>query len=449
MTEGGPTRRFDARELVRDPIAVWLVAVGLGLTLAAVAVELHWRLGTAAAPFTAQYRGKLEVGSLLAPAVALIVLRLTLRRPVTIPWRRLLVAGYLVAVAWTFGLAAVDGGNGFARPVVNPDEYLIDVGGVGNHPGSWLAHFVASSDLHSAATRTHPPAPVLFLWLLGKMGITRPGTLGFVLAGIGCLTIPLVAIAVRSLCGETAARRLLPVLALAPYAVWVAVSMDAVTMTLAAAGITCGVLASEHRRTGWSQTSWGLAAGMLIGTSSLFSYAAPWLAISVICVYFVRRRPLLNIITGLGALVPLFLFRAAGYVWTDGLTAAQKDFSLRVGSHRSWLLWAFLDVVILLIACGPALIITLKRLRLTPGWPFLAGAGAAVIFAIGSGLARGEVERSWLPFYPWLLTAAVAPLVRPTRDTPPTETAGPMPWPEIVVGVIAATVLQAILRTTW
>lgn len=443
-----PEERRSVR-LLKDPIALWLIAVGAGLTLAAVAVEVHWRLGTSAPPFTAAYRGKLELGTVLAPAVAFLVLRITLRRSIEVSWRRLLIGGYLVAIAWTFGLAAVDGGNGFAAPVSNPNEYLVDVPGIGSHPGRWLAHFVAMAPQHTAAVRTHPPAPALLLWLLDKVGVDRPATLGFILAAIGCLTVPLVAIATRSLCGETAARRLLPVLALAPYAVWVAVSMDAVTMTLAAAGITCGVLASEHRRRGWSQTRWALASGLLLGCSALFSYAAPWLAVSVICVYFVRRRPLLNLITALGALTPLFVFRAAGFVWTNGLTAAQMDLSLRVGSQRSWLLWGFLDVVILLIACGPAVIITMQRLRLTPGWPFLAGAGAAVIFAIGSGLARGEVERSWLPFYPWLLTAAVAPLVRPTRETPPAASAGPMPWAEVLVGVIAATVLQSILRTTW
>ena len=439
-----------AKRAALEPVVLWLIAVGSGLGLAAIAVHSHWRLGTAGAPFTASYRGKVGFGSLLAPVTAAIVLWGLRRRPIAVSWRRLLVAGYGAAAAWTTGLALVDGGNGFASPVANPSEYLTDVPAIGTHPGRWLRTFVDNADLHSIATRTHPPAPPLLLWLLEKFGISRPTLIGLLIAAVGCATVPLVAIAVRSLCGETSARKLIPVIALAPYAVWVAVSMDAVTMTVSAAGVMCGVLASENNRRGWSQTRWGLAAGIFMGISALFSYAAPWLAISLICVYFVRRRPLLNLITGFGALLPLYAFRAYGFIWTDGLTSAQMDFSLRVGPNRSWLLWGFLDLAILLIACGPAIVITVKRVRLTPGWPFLVGVGAAVIFAIGSGLARGEVERSWLPFYPWLLTAAVAPLIRPRATETDIEAfSGPLPWAEILVGVLAATVLQAILRTTW
>lgn len=431
-------------------MVLWLIAVGLGVAFAVIAVKANWRLGTAGAPFTGSYRAKFELGTLLAPIAAAVVLwRLRRKQRVRLSWPRRLTAGYLAAAAWTAGLALVDGGNGFASPVANPNEYLVDVPSIGSHPGGWLRDFVDHSATQSIATRTHPPAPALLLWLIEKLGVTRPEFIGILIAAFACLTVPLVTIAVRSLCGEVSARRLVPVLALAPYAVWVAVSMDAVTMTIAAAGITCGVLASEHHRSGWSQTRWGLGAGILIGISALFSYAAPWLAISLICVYFVRRRPLLNLITGFGGLLPLFVFRAFGFIWTDGLTSAQMDFSLRVGPQRSWLLWGFLDIVILLIACGPAILITIKRVRLTPGWPFLVGAFGAVAFAIGSGLARGEVERSWLPFYPWLLTAAVAPLLRPGKNATPEETAGPLPWAEVFFGVLAAGVLQAILRTTW
>src|SRR3954451_18610911 len=47
----------------------WLVLVGGGLVLTAVAAVLGARVGSSAAPFTGDYRFKVEVGSLLAPAV--------------------------------------------------------------------------------------------------------------------------------------------------------------------------------------------------------------------------------------------------------------------------------------------------------------------------------------------------------------------------------------------
>ena len=55
------------------------------------------------------------------------------------------------------------------------------------------------------------------------------------ITALGVLTVPLVLYAVRDVCGEVTARRYMPILVLAPYAIWVAVSMDGVVATLGAA----------------------------------------------------------------------------------------------------------------------------------------------------------------------------------------------------------------------
>jgi hypothetical protein len=283
---------------------------------------------------------------------------------------------------------------------------------------------------------------VLLLWLLGKLGVHRPEVIGILLTLLGCAYVPLLAVAVRSLCHETAARRLMPVLVLAPYAVWLAVSMDAVVLLLAAGFVTLGVVGSEPGRS----PLWALGSGLVLGCDALLNYAVAWLGVSVIAVYFVRRRPLLNAVTGASALVPLAAAWLAGFTWTSGLSAAQADFSLRVGPHKSWWLWAALDLVVLLIACGPTIIRAARRVQLTPGWPFVVGAALAVGFAILSGLSRGEVERSWLAFYPFLLIPVVAPAVRPTGAAPD---AGPVPYWLVVVGAASAVLIEAVLRTTW
>jgi hypothetical protein len=359
-------------------------------------------------------------------------------------WAVLVGASYLAALWWAMSLALVDGGNGFAAPIASTSEYLRDVPAVGSHPGHFLSTFVAQAPHYSVATRTHPPGPVLLLWFLGKLGIHRPEVIGIVLTVLACAYVPLLAVAVRSLCHETAARRLLPILVLAPYAVWLAVSMDAIVLLLAAAFVTLGVVGSEPRRS----PLWALGSGLVLGVDAMLNYAVAWLGVSVVAVYFVRRRPLLNVFTGVGALVPLLVFWIAGFTWTSGLSEAQRDFSLRVGPHRSWLLWALLDLLLLLIACGPPLIRALKRLHLTPGWPFVVGAGLAVVFAILSGLSRGEVERSWLAFYPFLLIPAVAPAVRPPTRGPGID-AGPVPFWPVAIGAAGAIVIEAVLRTTW
>lgn len=424
-------------------LAAWsgLVLAGIALTVLAVAVGA--RVGSAGAPFSGEYRFKLDVGSLLAPAVAVTVLA-AVRAGVLdrLRWPVLLAASYVAAVWWALSLALVDGGNGLASPVASSQEYLRDVPAVGSDPVGFVSGFVSHSDGYSIATRTHPPAPVLLLWLCDRIGIDRPETLGVLITLFGCAYLPLVAIAVRSLCHEPAARRLLPVLVLAPYAVWLAVSMDAITLLIASGFVCCGVLASERDRS-WG---WSVACGLLLGTAALFNYAVVWLGVSVIATYFLRRRPLLNVFTGAAALLPLAVFAVWGFAWPAGLSAAQEDFSLRVGPERSWLLWAVLDLVVLFLACGPALLRATRRIRLTPGWPFLAGAGLAVGFAIGSGLARGEVERAWLPFFPWLLVPAVAPWRRPQGSEPP---AGPTPYLLVATGAAGAIVIEAVLHTTW
>jgi hypothetical protein len=201
--------------------------------------------------------------------------------------------------------------------------------------------------------------------------------------------------------------------------------------------IATGVLASEPGRT----PRWAITAGVLLGVAALFSYAAGWLATIPLIVCFLRRRGTTIALMGTGALVPLGAARLLGFVWPDGLTAAQVDWSERIGPNRSWLVWAVLDLVMLAIACGPTIVPALRKVRLTPGWPFVAGAAIAVAFAVGSGLSRGEVERSWLPFFPWLLVPAVAS--RGAEDPPR------IPPLLLAVGAAAAVVIESVLRSTW
>jgi hypothetical protein len=425
----------------RRDLAAWAALVALGGALTGLAVALGARVGVASAPFTGHYRLKVEFGTLLAPAVAAAVL-VAVRRGLheRLPWRWVLAAAFGAAFSWAVALALVDGGNGLARPLDLPRSYLTDVPRVGDDPVRFLANYVASAPSLTVDSRQHPPGGVLLLWALTRAGITSVEALGLLVTALGCLSVPLVAVAVRSLCHEPAARRLLPVLVLAPYAVWLAVSMDAVVLTICAGAIACGVIGSERGRPPW----WAVGAGVLLGIGALFSYSAAWLGASLIVVYFVRRRPLLNVLSGVGALVPLTAARLAGFTWPDGLTAAQVDFSERIGPDRSWLLWAFLDLLLVLIACGPAVVAAARKVRRTAGWPFLVGAALAVGFAIGSGLSRGEVERSFLPFFPWLLVPAVAP--EPDQDR-----SDPAPTPVLLAaaGAAVAVVLEAVLRTAW
>jgi hypothetical protein len=324
------------------------------------------------------------------------------------------------------------------RSLQNTGNYLADVPTVGDDPSAYLRSFTSTGEEHSIAARGHPPGPVLLLWMLNRLGLTDQLALGVIITALGALVAPLVIAAIRSVCGEVAARQYAPVLILAPYAVWVAVSVDVVVALLGAAMVVIGVRASARR--GWAAAGWAVACGVTLGVAALFSYAAPWLGLSVVCLYFARRRPFLNVATGSGRAAARSGGAAVRLQLIDGLRWPATTSPRRAQPLLLW--WGGISLVALLLAAGPPLVRSARRLRNTPGWPFLVGAGAAVAFSVLAGVARGGVEATWLPFFPWLTVAAVAPA----------QQAGPIPRsPLLLVSVGAATaiVVEAVLATPW
>ena len=432
----------ETREQRADLLA-WLALTAIGLGLTWLAVRGGAQLGTRSAPFLGSYRFAIGFASALAIIMAAAVLFSAQRgRFEELSFRSVLVVGWAATFGWALSLALVDGAAGLTRSLQSPDNYLTDVPGVGNDPLDFLRSFTGQAGEHSVAARGHPPGPVLLLWALHRLGLTDRLALGVLIAALGALITPLVLSAVRGVCGELAARRYAPVLILAPYAVWVAVSVDVVVAVLGAAMVAMGVRASDQTRTGWRAGGWALGSGVTLGLAALFSYAAPWLGLSVVCLYFARRRAFLNIATGLGALLAVLAAQSAGFSWIDGLGMARADFEARVEPNRSAVWWGGISVVVLLLAAGPPIVRSLRRVRNTPGWPFLVGAGVAVTFSILAGLSRGGAEAAWLPFFPWLTVAAVAP--QHQAGEPP-----PSPLLLVAVGALTAIVVEAVLATPW
>jgi hypothetical protein len=211
---------------------------------------------------------------------------------------------------------------------------------------------------------------------------------------------------------------------------------------LGAALVLAGERASAAEQPGWRRATWSLVAGVLVGVAALFSYAAPWLGLSIVLLYFARRRPFLNVGTGFGALIPLIAVQLMGFRWVDGLMSARADYLSRIEPHRSALWWSVISVVVLLLATGPASVASARKVRNTPGWPFLVGASAAVAFTIVAGFARGGAEHAWLPFFAWLTVAAVAP---ERQAGPPVDT----PLLLAAVGAITAMAIEAVLVSPW
>ncbi|WP_250282668.1 hypothetical protein [Frankia sp. CiP1_Cm_nod2] len=455
-------------------IALWIVTIAGCLGLAALAratAGQGWNPLPAMSgglPFTAGRRPGVSPASLSAPAVAAVVAVAAWRGVHTwLRWVPLLIASYVAALGWAVALAVGSAHPGaLAVGTAHPglagalavgastasDGHLPD-GPAAADAGltALLRTFTEHTGAGGYGARAHPPGPTLLVWLLAQLGITTPIALGAVLTALGAATVPLVAVAVRSLCHETAARRLVPVLLLAPWALWTAASVDAVTAALGAAFVTLGVVGSEPGRRLW----WAAACGLLLGVATLFDYAMPWLGATVVAAYFVRRRPLLNVITGGCFLVPLSLLSLWGFSWPDGLAAARAQAAhtaAQAGLAGAATLpepLARLPVglAVVLVACGPVIIRAARRIRLTPGWPFLVGAVPAILFGMLTGLAATAPEHSWLPFYCWLVVPALAPDPRPNGPGD-TARAGPLPLALTTAGALTAIITQALLPTT-
>ncbi|GAB3526356.1 hypothetical protein GCM10027575_62640 [Phytohabitans suffuscus] len=387
--------------MTRWDLFVWLALAAAGLAFTWLAVRFASPLGTDAAPFLGTYRPNVRPSSLLAPVVAAVVLSVAARGWWDrVSWPIVLLTGYLAGLMWTVALAVVNGERGLYGPA--------------DHPGE-------------------PPGPALVLRWIHRAGLTDPLAVGLLLTAAGALLVPLVLVAVRNGCGDLEARRYLPVVALAPYAIWVAASLDALVAVLVAAMVAAGAWASDHRRTGPKAGAGAILAGLLLGAAAMFSFAVPWMGFSLVCLYFARRRAALNFLTGLGALVPVGVAQLLGFRWVDGLLAARGERPV------TW--WGVISLAVLLLAAGPALVASLRKMRNTPGWPFLVGAGAAVLSTVLAGLARGGVEHAWLTFFPWLTVAATAP----ERQAGP-----PVPSPLLLVatGALAAIAIRALLAPT-
>lgn len=358
------------------PVLAWWA----GLLLAATA--LYWILDgreqALAPPSGSHSLGYAVLPPLVAAGVLIAVHGGLLRG---LRWPILLALGFAASAAWTLGLAAASG-----------------------------ALWTSAGDQPST-----PPVPRAVFDRIATSGLTEAWTTAAVCL-VGTAAVPLAAVAVRSLCGEPAARELLPVLALAPFAV-LGTEAEALAWALGAAALAAAAVGSEPGRRGPLRLGVAVLCGLLLGTAALCGFAALLLGAGVICVFFVRRRPLLNVAAAAGFLGPVMVASAAGWDLTADLAA-----TLRAGGDTGPLLGIVSAAVLLLVLGGPALIASIRSVRTTPGWPFLVAGAVGALGCVVAGLVAHRVFAvAWLPVLPWLTVGAVAP----ARQGGPSRRAGP------------------------
>ncbi len=111
---------------------------------------------------------------------------------------------------------------------------------------------------------------------------------------------------------------------------------------------------------------------------------------------------------------------------------------------RPWTYSRLSNAAALLIAVGPAALAGIIRLAQRALWLLVAGALVAAATSTASQYSKGEVERIWLLFFPWVMLAA-APLTDPSTTTHGTLRLRTWLTSQAAIAIL----LQASLITKW
>ncbi len=431
-----------------QPQRAGLVAVGGAAGLVAACIVLG--LGLRADGVRLYLGGPLLAGSWdprlpIAAAVPVLVgLVVVATARIRLPWTGLLGASAVAAAAWAVSLASVDGRDGLLRGVSSVHDYLADVPRVDSLAGL-LSGYVGNVSADAADPWTthvggHPPGALLVFTVLDRLGLGGPGWAAALCIAVGASAVPAVLITARAVAGEQLARAAAPYLVLTPAAVWLATSADALFLGVSAWGIAA--LAVAVRAAGRSADALALAGGVLLGAAVFLSYGLVLLGPLAVAVVVVRRRLRALVVGALGVLVVVGAFAALGFWWVSGLLATMERVSEGPAamSRPSWF-FLLANLAVVAIAIGPAGVAGLGTALGTPARRTAAVVLplvtlAAVLLADVSLLSKGEVERIYLPFFGWLLTATA--LLAPRWRTG---------W--LLAQAGTALSVQLLVRTSW
>lgn len=422
---------------VPDGIRWWVVPAGLaGLLAVALAAGAGVRADgdahVGAAPFVGTWSA--VAGWRLLPALALAIAALVYGPALAarLRWRALLAASGAGALAWSVALAWSDGSRSLSAPLATRYEYLAAVPGV-RSVGGFLRGFVDAVPSYPTHVKSHPPGMVLLLSALDRLGLHGAGPAAVLVLVAGAAAGVAALVALRELAGEAAARRACVFVALAPAAVFMATSSDALFAGVSAGGVALVVLATGRRDKRGSALA--AAGGLLLGATLFLSYGLALLLLIPAAVCVQRRRPDVAAVAALAIVAVTGAFALAGFWWLDGLGAAHAAYQRGGSRLRRYGYFLVANVAVFAVLVGPATGTALARLRERKVWLLVGAALLAVAAADLSGLSKAEVERIWLPFVPWVTLAGCA-LAGRTR-----------PWLAAQLGTGLA--LQVLLRSPW
>lgn len=414
------------------------------------ATEERFRDFAAAAPIFGWWNAHVGPGTIPAVliAVAAVLWGPTLAQ--RLPWRWLPWTAWAVSCGWAFSLAMVDGWDrGFAGRLTARHEYLRQVPTVTDipaavrgftgrildyQPDSWITHVSG-----------HPPGALLtFVWL-DRIGLGGGAWAGLLCLVVGSSIAAALVVVVRALADEEAARVAAPFAAVAPTAIWIAVSADGYFAGVAAWGITLLVLAV----TGSAQVPVlaAASAGLLLGWGIFLNYGLVLMALPALAVLLSAssvRAALTSLVPAvIAALAAVGVFVAAGFWWFDGYLLVQERYWQGIASERPFQYWGWANLASVVCAIGLGTVAGIGRVfdiaavRRRSGLHLLVlGALLAITFADLSRLSKAETERIWLPFTVWLVASTA---LLPRRS---------LRW-WLALNVIGALAVNHLILTNW
>jgi methylthioxylose transferase len=422
------------------------VLAGSGVVLAAVWSGRRYvkdpdiKLG--AAPLVGSWEWRPT--ALILPAVVLALLTVAFGESTM----RRLRAGWAITVAaavtagFSVLLAAADGASAMLEPVVDRTEYWANLPTLPPAGEMVRRHSDISFLLnYSVHVKGHPPGFLLVLKALAAIGLGAPWAVAAVqVIGTALMTVG-VLLTTRIVAGREAMTRTAPFLAVIPFALWTAMSADGYFAGTAAIAVGVGahaLVAPSRRR----RVCLAVLCGLLLGWSFILGYgAATFLAVPAAVLIgtpgpAVRERVEAGVGAFLGFVAVIGGFALAGYWWWDGLNATRNLYWWGTAQFRPWRYFLLSNLAVICIAVGPAVIAglgSMPRIR-DRRWWLLGGAVVALTVTNLSQYSKGETERIWLLFFPWLVPA-VAHLSRRRA------------W--LVLQATSAIVLQVWLVSKW
>ncbi|MEZ0362747.1 hypothetical protein ACAG26_03470 [Mycobacterium sp. pUA109] len=403
-----------------------------------------------AAPLFGQRKPHAGWGSIPAVVIGAAAVRYGPDLARRLAWRPLTWVTWATACGWAFALAMVDGWRrGFTGRLTDPHEYLRQVPGITDIPATLRTFTGRILDFQPDSWVTHvsghPPGALLtFVWL-DRLGLGGGAWAGLLCLLVGSSAAAAVLVALRVAADEATARRAAPFVAVAPTAIWVAVSADGYFAGVAAWGLALLALAVRGH-TGAPLLA-AAGAGLLLGWAVYLNYGLALLALPAAAVLACAADARTALRAAAAAAVPALavaaVFTAAGFCWVDGYTLVQQRYWQGVAQIRPFGYWVWGDLAAVVCAiglgsvAGLSQVVDVAAIRRRCGLHLLILAAlTAMVCADLSMLSKAETERIWLPFTVWL---TAAPALLPPRSH--------RLW--LALNVVGALLINHLILTNW